>query len=51
MTLRVPLRQLQYWDNTSGWVTAAGRRPLDVGPDERSAALSDDRDDPGRLVS
>ena len=40
VTLQIPLRQLQYWDSTRGWVTAAGRRPLDVGPDERSGALS-----------
>jgi beta-glucosidase len=40
VTLQVPLRQLQYWDSTRGWVTATGRRPLEVGPDERSSALS-----------
>ena len=40
VTLRIPLRQLQYWDDAKGWVTAAGRRPLDVGPSERTTALS-----------
>jgi beta-glucosidase len=40
VTLHVPARQLQYWDDTKGWVTAPGRRPLDVGPDEQVAALS-----------
>jgi beta-glucosidase len=40
VTLQVPLRQLQYWDSTRGWVTATGHRPLDVGSDEQSNALS-----------
>jgi beta-glucosidase len=40
VTLHIPLRQLQYWDDATGWVTAAGRRPLDVGPSERASALS-----------
>jgi beta-glucosidase len=36
VTLRVPARQLQYWDPARGWQTADGPRPLDVGSDERS---------------
>lgn len=40
VTLTVPLRQLQYWQDARGWVTAAGRRRLYVGGDERSSALS-----------
>jgi beta-glucosidase len=40
VTLLVPRRQLQYWDDTRGWLTATGPRPLDVGPDERADALS-----------
>jgi len=40
VTLQIPLRQLQYWDDTKGWVTAAGPRALDVGPSERAIALS-----------
>ena len=40
VTLLVPRRQLQYWDDTRGWLTAAGPRPLDVGPDEQADALS-----------
>jgi beta-glucosidase len=38
--LHVPLRQLQYWDATSGsWRTATGQRPLYVAPSERSTGL------------
>lgn len=39
--LHVPLRQLQYWDTTSGsWVTATGQRPLYIGGNERSTELA-----------
>ncbi|HEY2651925.1 MAG TPA: glycoside hydrolase family 3 C-terminal domain-containing protein [Solirubrobacteraceae bacterium] len=40
IVLHVPLRQLQYWSDASGWTTATGQRPLYVGPDERTNALS-----------
>ena len=40
VTLRVPLRQLQYWDAARGWVTATGPRPLDVGANERTDDLA-----------
>jgi beta-glucosidase len=40
IVLDVPLRQLQYWSDASGWTTATGQRPLYVGPDERTNALS-----------
>jgi beta-glucosidase len=40
ITLRIPQRQLQYWDDARGWVTAPGRRPLYVGRDEQSSALA-----------
>jgi beta-glucosidase-like glycosyl hydrolase len=40
VTLRVPPRQLQYWDDAVGWVTEAGRRPVYIGPDERTDALT-----------
>jgi beta-glucosidase len=40
VTLHVPRRQLQYWDDTRGWVTVPGPRRLDVGPGERASALS-----------
>jgi hypothetical protein len=36
----VPQRQLQYWQDAHGWVTAAGPRRLYVGGDERSSALA-----------
>jgi beta-glucosidase len=36
----VPLRQLQYWSDASGWVTAAGNRSVLVGDNERSSRLS-----------
>jgi beta-glucosidase len=40
VTLRVPPRQLQYWDDAVGWVTEAGQRPVYIGPDERTDALT-----------
>jgi hypothetical protein len=36
----VPQRELQYWQDARGWVTAAGQRRLYVGSDERSSALA-----------
>jgi hypothetical protein len=40
ITLTVPQRQLQYWQDTRGWVTASGKRRVYVGGDERAAALA-----------
>ncbi len=40
VTLTVPARQLQYWQDARGWVTAPGQRRLYVGGDERSSALA-----------
>jgi beta-glucosidase len=40
VTLHVPLRQLQYWSDASGWTTATGTRTVDVGPSEHANALS-----------
>jgi beta-glucosidase len=40
VTVTVPQRELQYWQDARGWVTAAGQRRLYVGSDERSAALA-----------
>jgi beta-glucosidase len=40
VALHVPLRQLQYWSDVSGWTTAVGTRDLVVGGDEHSAALT-----------
>jgi beta-glucosidase len=40
VTLRVPGRQLQYWDDTRGWLTAVGQRPVCVGPSEGISALT-----------
>jgi beta-glucosidase len=40
VTLRVPGRQLQYWDDTRGWLTAPGQRPVSVGPSEGVSALT-----------
>ena len=40
VTLTVPPRQLQYWQDARGWVTAPGKRRLYVGPDERVSALA-----------
>ncbi len=39
VALHVPLRQLQYWSDDSGWTTATGTRGLQVGPSERNVAL------------
>jgi beta-glucosidase len=38
VTLTVPVRQFQYWQEARGWVTAPGPRPLYVGGDERASA-------------
>jgi beta-glucosidase len=40
VTLAVPPRQLQYWQDARGWVTAPGKRRLYVGNDERVSALA-----------
>ena len=40
VTLTVPQRQLQYWQDARGWVTAPGQRRLYVGRDERVSALA-----------
>jgi beta-glucosidase len=40
VSLHVPLRQLQYWTDASGWVTATGNRPVVVGDSERTAQLT-----------
>ena len=40
VTMVIPERQLQYWDDTRGWVTAPGRRALYLGGDERASALT-----------
>ena len=40
VALHIPLRQLQYWSDASGWTTATGTRVLQVGPSERTVALS-----------
>ena len=40
VTLTVPERQLQYWQDARGWVTAPGRRRLYVADDERASALA-----------
>ncbi|MBR7827000.1 glycoside hydrolase family 3 C-terminal domain-containing protein [Actinospica sp. MGRD01-02] len=40
VTLHVPLRQLQYWTDASGWVTATGDRPILVSDNERGNQLS-----------
>ena len=40
LALHVPVRQLQYWSDVTGWTIATGDRPLIVGPSERSTALS-----------
>ena len=40
VALHIPLRQLQYWSDASGWTTATGTRGLDVGSSERNAALT-----------
>ncbi len=40
VTLTVPQRQLQFWQDARGWVTAPGRRRVYVGGDERAGALT-----------
>jgi beta-glucosidase len=40
VTLAVPPRQLQYWQDARGWVAAPGKRRLYVGNDERVSALA-----------
>ena len=40
VTLTVPQRQLLYWQDARGWVTAPGKRWVYVGGDERASALS-----------
>jgi beta-glucosidase len=40
VTLTVPARQLQYWQDARGWVTVPGPRRLYVGGDERASALA-----------
>jgi beta-glucosidase len=40
VTLTVPQRQLQYWQDARGWVTMPGKRRVYVGDDERASALS-----------
>jgi beta-glucosidase len=40
VTLTVPERQLQYWQDARGWVTVPGKRRVYVGGDERASALS-----------
>jgi beta-glucosidase len=40
VTLTVPERQLQYWQDARGWVTAPGERRLYVGADEQVSALA-----------
>jgi beta-glucosidase len=40
VALHVPVRQLQYWSDASGWTIATGTRSIDVGPSEHSTALT-----------
>jgi beta-glucosidase len=40
VTLRVPGRRLQHWDDARGWVRAPGPRRVYVGPSEGTSALS-----------
>lgn len=40
VALHIPLRQLQYWSDVSGWTTTTGTRGLQVGPSERSTTLN-----------
>jgi beta-glucosidase len=40
VTIHVPVRQLQYWSDVSGWVKATGTRGVVVGGNEHDAALS-----------
>ena len=39
VTLHVPVRQLQYWSDVSGWTLATGSRTVFVGTDERTNVL------------
>ena len=39
VVVHVPLRQLQYWSDDSGWTTATGNRGIEIGPSERSTKL------------
>ncbi|SDJ26838.1 beta-glucosidase [Frankineae bacterium MT45] len=40
LVLHVPVRQLQYWSDASGWTTATGTRQLIVSSNERSSNLT-----------
>jgi beta-glucosidase len=40
VTLTVPQRQLQFWQDARGWIAAPGKRRVYVGGDERASALS-----------
>jgi beta-glucosidase len=40
VTIHVPVRQLQYWSDVSGWTTATGTRNVVVGGNEHDAALT-----------
>jgi len=40
VTLTVPDRQLQYWQDARGWITAPGKRRLYVGASERASTLA-----------
>ena len=40
VTMVVPHRQLQYWSEASGWVTATGERPLYLSVNARSTKLT-----------
>jgi beta-glucosidase len=39
VTLRVPRRPFEYWDEARGWVMAAGQRPLYVGSSQQASVL------------
>jgi beta-glucosidase len=40
IVLHIPMRQLQYWSDASGWTTATGTRSVFVGPNEATDSLS-----------
>ena len=40
VTIDVPVRQLQYWSDVTGWTTALGTRHLLVGGNEHDTALT-----------
>jgi beta-glucosidase-like glycosyl hydrolase len=40
VTVYMPLRSFQYWDDARGWVTSPGPRPLYVGPSERTTYVT-----------